>query len=175
MKMKQFFTGCAVAASVALGVGALGGCGTGGGARSANIQAGDMPSGESWDGVYYNPVYGYLHVVQQEGNVVGRWQRTDKSKWGEMSGTATGNVVHYTWKEHTYGLIDPASTRAGKGYFVFKMGANDIPELKGEWGNSEDETGNSWDCVQQKGMKPDLESITGDMKGTAPAAGEHWE
>ena len=26
-----------------------------------------MPSGETWPGVYYNPVYGYLHMIEQDG------------------------------------------------------------------------------------------------------------
>ena len=59
-----------------------------------------MPAGESWVGVYYNPVYGYLHMVEQDGNIVGRWKRTDSSHWGELSGTVEGNVMHFTWKEH---------------------------------------------------------------------------
>ena len=54
-------------------------CGSGGGGKFANIKAGEMPSGEAWPGVYYNPVYGYLHMLEQDGNIVGRWKRTDGS------------------------------------------------------------------------------------------------
>jgi hypothetical protein len=169
MRTRRSFLVCAAVAIVAVG------CAGTGGSRTANITAGEMPSGQSWDGVYYNPVYGYLHMTQQEGSIVARWKRTDQSKWGEMSGTQTGNVVHFTWKEHTYGLVDPASVHQGKGYFVYKIGANDIPELKGEWGNGDDETGNDWNCVKQMNMKPDLNSINGDLNGTAPPAGEHWD
>src|SRR5580693_7667423 len=75
-------------------------CGKGGDAKFGNIKAGEMPSGETWPGVYYNPVYGYLHMVEQEGNIVGRWKRTDGSHWGELSGTAEGNVLHFQWTEH---------------------------------------------------------------------------
>src|SRR5215472_1402927 len=173
MRKRQLFGACAIAA-VALMGGPLAGCNSMGGARTANIKAEDMPANQSWDGVYYNPIYGYLHMVEQDSNIVGRWKRTDQSRWGEMSGTRTGNVVHFSWKEHTYGLIDPSSVHAGHGYFVFKIGANDIPELKGEWGNGDDEAGNDWNCVKQMNVKPDLNSINGDMKDTAPPAGEHW-
>ena len=58
------------------------GCGGGGGAKFAHIKAGEMPAGETWAGVYYNPVYGYLHMVEQDGNIVGRWKRTDGEPLG---------------------------------------------------------------------------------------------
>ena len=47
------------------------GCGGEQSAKFANIKAGEMPEGQAWPGVYYNPVYGYLHIVAQEGAVVG--------------------------------------------------------------------------------------------------------
>src|SRR5215472_4360480 len=87
---------------------ALVGCG-GGGANSAHVTPGPMPEGESWTGVYYHPVFGYLHMVEQGTNVVGRWKRTDGSAWGELSGTVTGTVAHFQWKEHKIGLVGPAS------------------------------------------------------------------
>ena len=38
-------------------------------AKTANVQAGDMPAGGEWTGVYYNELYGYLHLVQ-DGNAI---------------------------------------------------------------------------------------------------------
>jgi len=139
------------------------GCGGGHGALTANVQPGAMPEGEGWEGVYFNQVFGYLHIKDQGENFVGRWKRTDGSKWGEMSGTITQNVVHFQWKEHTYGMTGPSALRQGKGYFVYKMGPNNIAELKGEYGNGQDETGAEWNLVKQKGMKADLDSIKGDV------------
>ncbi len=55
-------------------------CG-GGDAKSANITPGNMPDGETWTGVYYHPVFGYLHMVEQDNGVVGKWKRTDQSAW----------------------------------------------------------------------------------------------
>ena len=52
-----------------------------------------MPRGEVWSGVYYNPVYGYLNMVESGGSLVGKWRRTDSSHWGEMSGTVDGNAA----------------------------------------------------------------------------------
>jgi hypothetical protein len=135
-------------------------CG-GGGAQSANVTPGNMPEGEAWTGVYYHPVFGYLHMVEQDNNVVGKWKRTDQSAWGELSGTVTGNVVHFTWKEHKYNQVGPSSTSTGKGYFVYKMNSDKTAELDGQYGLNDDETGSEWHNVKQLHMTPDLNSITG--------------
>jgi hypothetical protein len=135
-----------------------------------------MPSGETWTGVYYHPVYGYLHMMENDNNVVGRWKRTDQSAWGELSGVKTGNVLHFQWKEHKYGLVGPAAEAAGKGYFVYKAGKEGIPELDGQFGIGNDETGADWHNVKQLRMNPDLKSIKGDSNGTAePATKDQWQ
>jgi hypothetical protein len=139
------------------------------------VKGGEMPSGETWVGVYYNPVYGYLHMIEQDGNIVGRWKRTDGSHWGELSGTVEGNVVHFTWKEHKYGGVGPSADSKGSGVFQYKMGANDIPELQGQYALDESTDVGDWHCVKQKGMKPDINSINGqgvDNMGVTP---EGWK
>ena len=113
-----------------------------------------MPEGESWTGVYFHPVYGYLHMVEEGSNVVGRWKRADQSKWGELSGTKGGNVLHYTWKEHTVGMIGASATTKGKGYFQYKMDKEDRPVLDGQFGLNDDETGSDWHNVKQARMQP---------------------
>ncbi len=138
-------------------------CG-GGGAHSANVTPGNMPEGESWNGVYYHPVYGYLHVVEQDNGIVGKWKRTDQSAWGELQGTVTGNVAHFTWKEHKYNQVGPAATSEGKGYFVYKMNTDKTAVLDGQYGLGDDETGSEWHCVKQLHMNPDLGSITGQSE-----------
>ncbi|MEO8874100.1 MAG: hypothetical protein ABI461_00820 [Polyangiaceae bacterium] len=135
-------------------------CG-GGDAKAANVTPGNMPDGESWQGVYYHPVFGYLHMVEQGTSVVGKWKRTDQSAWGELSGTETGNVVHFTWKEHKYNQVGPSSTSSGKGYFVYKINSDKTAELDGQYGLGDDETGSEWHNVKQLHMNPDLNSITG--------------
>ena len=141
----------------------------------ANIKAGDMPEGEVWNGVYFHPVYGYLHLVEQDTNVIGKWKRADQSAWGELSGTKVGNVLHFTWHEHKYGLVGPAADKSGKGVFVYKMGAGKIAELDGQFGLIDDEIGSEWHNVKQQNMIPDLKSISGDLAGTAPAAAGKWD
>lgn len=137
--------------------------------KSANVVAGDMPAGEAWTGVYFHPVYGNLHLVEQDANVIGKWQRTDKSAWGQLSGTKVGNVLHFQWTEHKYGLVGPSAAITGKGYFVYKMGKDNIAQLHGEYGLGSDEVGSTWDCVKQMAGKqpiaPDLNSISGETPG----------
>ncbi len=152
------------------------GCGDSAGARSANIKPDNMPDGQTWTGVYFNPVFGNLHMVANDNNIVGKWKRADQSAWGDLSGVATGNVMHFTWKEHKYGLVGPAAEASGKGYFVFKINSDKIPELDGEYGMGSDEVGGSWHTVKQIGKTPDMNSIKGDMQGTAPPASkDNWQ
>lgn len=146
-------------------IGTLAGCGGGESVKAANVAAGPMPEGETWTGVYFHPVYGYLHMQEEGSNIVGRWKRADQSKWGEMSGTKSGNVVHYAWKEHTIGMVGPSSTTHGKGYFVYKMDKENRPILEGQFGLNNDETGSDWNNVKQLRMPVDLKSIGGEAEG----------
>ncbi len=141
--------------------GSLGACEGGGGPNTANVAPGPMPAGESWNGVYFHPVFGYLHMVETDNSVVGRWKRADQSAWGELYGTKSGNVVHFHWKEHTYGMVGPSAERHGRGVFVYKMNSDNQPILSGQYGNDEDEVGGTWDQVKQARMQPDLKSIGG--------------
>ncbi len=149
-------------------------CGGGQTAKFAQVKAGEMPSGETWVGVYYNPVYGYLHVIQQDGNIVGRWKRTDGSHWGELSGTAQGNVLHFTWTEHKYGTVGPSADSHGSGQFIYKMPTDGkIPELDGQYALDDSKDLGDWHCVKQLNQKPDLDSINGktnDNMGVTPDA-----
>jgi hypothetical protein len=165
--------GLVIATSLA-GVASVG-CAGGQGAKFASIKSGDMPEGEAWPGVYYNPVYGYLHMVAEGDNIVGRWKRTDSSHWGELSGSAEGNVVHFTWKEHQYGAIGPSGQSQGSGVFIYKMGDNHTAELDGKYSLDESNDVGDWHCVKQTGMQPKIESINGDNPAdTAPAAHDKW-
>jgi hypothetical protein len=174
MKLTKLVSVCAIAVASSA---ALLGCGDGGSGRQvANIPAGEMPSGESWTGVYFHPVFGYLHMMEEGSNVIARWKRANGDAWGELSGTATGNVLHYQWKEHKIGLVGPAAESQGKGYFVYKRGKEEgIYELDGQFGLNQAETGSDWHCVKQQRMTPDLKSISGDTGGVAPPAAGKWD
>lgn len=156
------------ATALALTSVAVAGCG-GGEAKSASVAPGPMPEGETWSGVYYHQVYGYLHLQEEGSNVVGRWKRTDHSHWGELSGTATGNVLRFAWKEHKIGMVGPSATTKGKGIFVYKVNKENIGTLDGEYGLNDAETGSSWKpTVKQVRMPPDLKSVGGESEGVMP-------
>lgn len=148
----------------------LSACGDGNEPKTAKVASGPMPEGETWTGVYFHPVYGYLHMQEEGTNVVARWKRTDHSYWGELSGTTSGNVFHYTWKEHKIGMVGASATTKGKGYFVYKVNKENIGELEGEFGLGDSETGSSWKNVKQLRMPPDLKSIGGESEGVTPGS-----
>jgi hypothetical protein len=162
------FAGVVACAVVGAASVTLVGCGGGPDAKTAKVASGPMPEGESWTGVYFHPVYGYLHMAEEGSNVIGRWKRADQSKWGELSGTFSGNVLHYTWKEHTVGMVGASATTRGKGYFQYKMDAENRPILDGQFGLNDDEAGSDWHNVKQARMTPDIKSIGGDSEGIKP-------
>jgi len=128
-----------------------------------------MPAGASWDGVYFNPVWGYLHVQTQGNSYNARWKRADESAWGEMHGTITNDVANFEWVEHKIGMVGPSATSKGKGYFRYTRpeGDNVDDRLVGVWGFDDAETGGGeWDAIKQRNMKPDLQSIKGESEAT---------
>ena len=147
----------------------LAACGGDSSSKRAKVASGPMPEDEQWRGVYFHPVYGYLHLEEEGNNVIGRWKRTDHSHWGEMSGVARGNLLHYTWKEHKIGMVGASATTQGKGYFVYTKNQEGIGELKGEFGMGDTEVGSTWNNVKQARMEPDLKSIGGDAEGVTPS------
>ncbi len=127
------------------------------------VQPVPMPAGETWSGVYFHPVFGYLHVVEQAGHVMGRWKRADSSHWGELSGTTTGNVLRFTWKEHAYGPMSPSETTSGAGVFVYA--SEGLGRLEGQYAESGAQEVSSWTCIKQRNVKPDLKSVTDEVNG----------
>jgi hypothetical protein len=137
--------------------------------KTAAVTPGEMPPGGSWDGVYYNSVWGYLHIVSSGNTFEGRWLRTDESAWGSMKGTLTGDIAHFDWEEHTTGMVGPSATRSGKGYFRYARpeGDNVDDRVLGEWGFSDAEVGGGeWDSVKQRNKAPNLNSIGGEAEPT---------
>ncbi len=152
------------------------GCGPGKpAAKTANVTAGSMPDDGDWSGVYYSPLFGYLHMEESGGKVKGRWLRPRKDQWGELEGTADGNLLKFEWSEYIDGLVGPNSKKKGKGYFVYSRpeGDNVDDVIKGELGRGEDEVGTPWDAVKQRNVDPDLESIGGS--GTSDVGGGDWD
>ena len=131
---------------------------------TASVKAGDLPAGGDWSGVFYSPLYGYLHLVVQGNVVSGKWRTTNGDKWGELHGEVTGDLLKYQWLEHRIGMIGPGSTTEGRGYFKYFVPADENAnhEIKGEWGLDKTEIGNPWVAVRQRNMLPDPNSVQPD-------------
>jgi hypothetical protein len=164
-----------VAAAVAATSVSIAGCSSGGSAKVAKVQAGDMPDGAEWTGVYYSELYGHLHLVHEGTVVSGKWMRPVKDRWGELSGQVTGDVIRFEWTEHTIGSVGPKSARKGKGYFKYKRPEGDNVDdiINGEIGIGGDEVGEPWEAVKQRNQKPDLASIGGT--GSTDIGGGDWD
>ncbi len=121
-----------------------------------------MSAGESWRGVYFHPVFGYLHLVEQNGMVEGRWQRADQSAWGQLRGRVDGNTLRFQWHEHKVGLVGPSAEARGQGEFQYAIGGSGVVELNGVYGLNDDVVGGDWNCVKQQRMNPDVKSIKGE-------------
>ncbi len=159
-----------------LAVSALAGCGPKPlGAKLAQIESAPMPENATWEGVYFSPLFGTLHLVP-EGNLInGRWQRPSKGEWGKLQGNANGSVLRFDWDEYKDGLVGPNSKKSGKGYFVYSRpdGDNVDDILKGAIGRGADETGSDWVAIKQRNVKANIHSIGG--VGAADVGGGDWD
>lgn len=145
------------------------------GPKTANVEAGPMPDGADWDGVYYDMLFGNLHL-EADGNLVnGKWQRPRKGQWGQLKGNLDGNLLRFDWEEFVDGLVGPNSKKRGKGYFVYKRPEGDNVDdiIEGEIGKGEDEVGTEWRAIKQRNVKPDLDSIGGS--GAGDVGGGDWD
>lgn len=144
-------------------------------AKTANVKPGAMPEDGDWEGVWYSPLYGHMHMVP-EGNLVNaKWRRPLKGRWGTLQGNADGNLLRFDWTEYVDGLVGPNSKKSGKGYFVYTRpeGDNVDDVLQGEIGWGEDEVGDEWRAVKQRNVKPDIDSIGGS--GANDVGGGDWD
>lgn len=155
---------------------ALVGCGGGQNeVKTANVKPGTMPSGGEWRGVYYSPTYGFLHLEAAGNSINGAWRTGGGEKWGELHGTAEGNLLRYEWTEHTIGLVGEGAQRQGKGYFVYKIPREgEAHEIHGQWGLGDSDAQSSWDAIKQINREPDLASVKPDeIEGRVQAGG--WD
>lgn len=131
---------------------------------TANVKAGDLPPEGDWTGVFYSPLYGYLHLVKEGGNVSGKWRTQAGDKWGELHGEVTGDLLKYRWVERKIGMVGPGATTEGRGYFKYYVppGENVNHEIRGEWGLGNTEVGNKWEALRQRNMLPDFDSVMPD-------------
>lgn len=140
-----------------------------------DVQAGEMPDGGAWHGVYYSQTYGFLHLTESNGSVTGAWRTVAGDKWGELFGEVKGDVLNYSWKEHKIGMIGPNATVEGKGYFRYTIPKPGEPhEIVGEWGLGENNAGHTWTALKQNNMEPDPKSVRPDELESRTGA-EGWD
>jgi hypothetical protein len=146
-------------------------------ANSVDKLSHEMPEGAEWKGVYFSPVFGNLHILDEGGEIKGAWRTAAGEAWGELRGKTDGALLKYEWVEHRIGMVGPSADRKGKGYFVYtrvrKEGAKDPDEIHGQWGLGDNSTGNKWDAVKQTNVEPDPKSVMPDEveRGTAVTSG----
>jgi len=159
-KVSRTLFGLALSTPLLLGVVA---CGGGDDVKHAMVKAGEMPAGGEWQGVYFSPLYGYLHIVADGKACNGGWRTAAGDAFGELHGEIDGNLLKYEWKERRIGAVGADAVKKGKGYFVYKIPKEgEAHEIKGEWGLGDNEAGNSWQAVKQKNMPPDLKAVQPD-------------
>lgn len=150
-------------------------CGNSSEVKHAQVKAGEMPAGAEWQGVYYSPVYGYLHVLVDGKTAQGAWRTGGGDAYGELQGEVDGDLMRYTWTQHKIGQIGREATSSGKGYFKYTVPKEgESHKIVGEWGLGESDAGNSWDAVKQTNMQPNPASVKPDeIEGKVNAGG--WD
>jgi hypothetical protein len=166
----------ALIASIALAPAVLG-CGPSTpDAKLANVTAGAMPKEAGWEGVYYSPLFGTLHLKSKGGGVEGRWLTPVKDVCGHLQGTSDGNVLKFEWEQWTIGLVGPNSKRNGRGYFAYSRpeGENVDDEIHGAIGQGQDEVGTDWAAVKQRNVPAAPDSL-GCGGGAADVGGGDFD
>jgi hypothetical protein len=145
--------------------------------KLAHVTPGEMPVGGDWTGVYYDQLYGNLHLKVDGDAAVGRWRRDSGESWGELNGTVDGNVMHYEWVEHRIGMVGPSADTRGKGYFVYRDSSveKDPDYIEGERGLKDDELGQKWKAIKQANVVPDLDSVMPDEVEQRGVEGGGWD
>ncbi len=145
-------------------------------AKLANVQPGTMPKDGGWEGVYYSPLFGNLHLKSKGGGVEGRWLTPVKDVCGSLHGTADGNLLKFAWEKYTIGLVGPNSRRSGHGYFAYARpeGENVDDEISGQVGDGGDEVGTEWKAVKQRNVPAAPDSL-GCGGGAADVGGGDFD
>jgi hypothetical protein len=174
-KLARFSLLTALVVPTALTTLTLAACGPSSDVKHAQIKAGEMPAGADWKGVYYSPVYGYLHVVTEGKTAQGAWRTGGGDAYGELQGEIDGDILRYTWTQHKIGMVGKEAESSGKGYFKYTIPKEgEAHKIAGEWGLGDSDAGNGWEAVKQTNMQPNLDSVKPDeIEGKVNAGG--WD
>jgi hypothetical protein len=150
-------------------VAALSGCG-GGAASRWSGEVGPMPEGGTFEGVWFSPQYGEMHLRQTGAQVIGEFTKDERH--GNIQGTTQGNVLRFEWTERQELVPGRPAVTHGRGYWRFVVGDDGRNNLMGEWGLEQNELGGgSWNAYQLRGRRPRLSTDTGTPQDvqTAPS------
>jgi hypothetical protein len=144
MKRRLFF------GVVSMCVALVAGCGGGGSSgKTANVQAGDMPEGGDWTGVYLQ------RALRLPAPRAGRQRhqrqvdRTAQGSLGRGERQVTGDLIRFEWKEHTVGLVGPNAMRerqAATSSTSAPPATTSTTWSSGEIGLNSDEVGDPWEA-----------------------------
>ncbi len=142
-----------------------------GGSSVPEVNAGPMPDGGNFTGVYFSPQYGEMHLVQNGNAVVGKFKKDERS--GKIQGEAEGDVLRFEWTEYKAMVSNRPQETRGKGYFRYMVDASNGDHiLKGRWGlNDDPHAGGEWNAYKSRTGTPDLEGMGGE-ESTSGGEGE---
>jgi hypothetical protein len=138
--------------------------GCGGSQGTAMVQAGKMPPGGNFDGVFQSPAYGRMEFTVDGAEAVGLYE--GERHFGRIEGKINGNLMKFHWTQWKEDLQGKVRKSTGRGYFKYAIdqeggatSTRDVHRLKGEWGYGESEVGNPWGAVKlsvraKKRLKP---------------------
>ena len=136
------------------------------------LQVGTMPEGGSFQGVFFSPQYGEMHMVQNGSAVVGKYKKDERS--GDLQGEVEGDVMHFEWTEYKAMVSNRPQESHGRGYFRYMVDPSSGDHvIKGRWGLDDDDTnGGEWNAYKSKTREPDLEGFGGGKSSGGESEGE---
>ena len=138
---------CLAALALALAV-----VGCGGGQKKVN--AGHMPKGASFYGVWQSPQYGNLHLCRNGEQIFGDYFKNERS--GRLQGKVVGDLARFSWEDQRELVQGRPTILTGRGYFKIAIGEDGDEYLQGEWGfDDRDHGGGPWNAVKLRKMKPE--------------------
>ena len=119
------------------------------------MNAGPMPRGGSFTGVWFSPQYGRLDMRQEGQSVIGEYAKDERT--GRIQGIARGRVMRFQWTEKRELVSGMPRKTTGRGYFEYILDSDGDHKLRGEWGHDRAETGGGpWNAVKSKKSLPRL-------------------
>ena len=142
-----------------------------GGSGTTNLQVGTMPDGGSFQGVYFSPQYGEMHMVQNGNAVVGKFKKDERT--GNIQGEVEGDVMRFEWVEYKAMVSNRPTESRGHGYFRYMIDPSSGDHVvKGRWGLGEDDTlGGEWNAYKSKTREPDPDALVGKTSGGEKSSG----